>query len=497
MPTVARAIRTDVADADGGQSEVSPIGSNRPSTSAVWEDFEKHYKTEKGRKIRFAATCLHCHKRCFAYSAHGTRHLTRHLTKCPKKLEKTRGMTQTHIAFNSDGSVRRWEYSAEVARVELVRMLARLGLPLMIGETETFKDYIKTAHNPNFSPVSKQTTGRDLFKYYNEKRDKLMRKKVLGLRLIDVSYNAENIAELVASVLAEYGILNKVFSVTLDNASANKNAMDKLKPILKEYLGSDLYQHDEHLRSVIQPIIDKYNKYWKNIPDLYSIAFILDPRAKIKGFTKVLRKLHSLFNIDYTNKLLDTRALLFKMYNRYDVMYGSNRLKRVVPPSLFGKKRTAWAKIYDDEELDVGAGCSSLPSSLDHSRSVSTTSLLQAATASSNSSELASYLNCNIVSQLDDEFDIMQWWHEHKLTYSILSVLAKDILTVPVSTISSESTFSLTGRIIEERRRRLNPETVEALTCIKDWENAETRLQHMVEDKELEEAFAGLYLYVN
>ena len=243
-------------------------------------------------------------------------------------------------------------------------------------------------------------------------------------------------------------------------------------------------------------MIDKYNKYWKNIPDLYSIAFILDPRAKIKGFTKVLRKLHSLFNIDYTNKLLDTRALLFKMYNRYDVMYGSNRLKRVVPPSLSGKKRTTWAKIYDDEELDVGAGCSSLPSSLDHSRSVSATSLLQAATASSNSSELASYLDCDTVSQLDDEFDIMQWWHEHKLTYSVLSVLAKDILTVPVSTISSESTFSLTGRIIEERRQRLNPETIEALTCIKDWENAETRLQHMVEDKELEEAFAGLYLDV-
>ena len=211
----------------------------------------------------------------------------------------------------------------------------------------------------------------------------------------------------------------------------------------------------------------------------------------------MLRKLHSLFNIDYTNKLLDTRALLFKMYNRYDVMYGSNRLKRVVPPSLSSKKRTAWAEIYDDEELDVGAGCSSLPSSLDHSRSVSATSLLQAATASSNSSELASYLDCDTVSQLDDEFDIMQWWHEHKLTYSVLSILAKDILTVPVSTISSESTFSLTGRIIEERRRRLNPETVEALTCIKDWENAETRLQHMVEDKELEEAFAGLYLDVD
>jgi hypothetical protein len=49
-----------------------------------------------------------------------------------------------------------------------------------------------------------------------------------------------------------------------------------------------------------------------------------------------------------------------------------------------------------------------------------------------------------------------------------LSIMAKDVLTAPVSIISSESTFSMTGRIIEEQRRRLKPETVEWLTCVKD-----------------------------
>ena len=72
--------------------------------------------------------------------------------------------------------------------------------------------------------------------------------------------------------------------------------------------------------------------------------------------------------------------------------------------------------------------------------------------------------------------------------------MAKDILTVPVSTISSESTFSMTDRIIKERRRKLKLEMVEMLTCIKDWKATEARLQHMVEDKELEEAFEELYL---
>jgi hypothetical protein len=65
---------------------------------------------------------------------------------------------------------------------------------------------------------------------------------------------------------------------------------------------------------------------------------------------------------------------------------------------------------------------------------------------------------------------------------------------VPVSIFSSEATFSTTGRIIEERRRRLNPETVEALACIEDWEAVESRLQHMVEDKELVESFEQLWI---
>jgi hypothetical protein len=66
-------------------------------------------------------------------------------------------MTQSHITFLKDGTIRNWEYDPEVARVQLVRLLARLDLPLSIGETEAWEDYIRTAHNPRFKIVSKQT----------------------------------------------------------------------------------------------------------------------------------------------------------------------------------------------------------------------------------------------------------------------------------------------------------------------------------------------------
>jgi hypothetical protein len=54
--------------------------------------------------------------------------------------------------------------------------------------------------------------------------------------------------------------------------------------------------------------------------------------------------------------------------------------------------------------------------------------------------------------------------------------------------------FQLTGRIIEERRLCLLSETVEMLACIKDWELGERRLQHAVDNKELEDSFKNLYL---
>ena len=47
------------------------------------------------------------------------------------------------------------------------------------------------------------------------------RKKIIGLRLIEVKHTGENIAERVAFVVQEFSLIDKFFSVTLDNASSN------------------------------------------------------------------------------------------------------------------------------------------------------------------------------------------------------------------------------------------------------------------------------------
>jgi hypothetical protein len=141
---------------------------------------------------------------------------------------------------------------------------------------------------------------------------------------------------------------------------------------------------------------------------------------------------------------------------------------------------------------------SSVSASSNLSRRTSATSLIHAASSGAllipHTTEISSYLDSDTATQFGDDFSVLAWWHEHKLTYPVLSILARDVMTVPISTISSESAFSTIGRIIEERRRWLTPDMVEMPTLVKDWEQADARLQHDIEHPELEDAFENLYL---
>ena len=60
--------------------------------------------------------------------------------------------------------------------------------------------------------------------------------------------------------------------------------------------------------------------------------------------------------------------------------------------------------------------------------------------------------------------------------------MARDILSILVSTVASEHIFSQSGRVLEERRARLNEDILEAQMCIKDWDDARRRRQQFVDD---------------
>nr|XP_028957574.1 zinc finger BED domain-containing protein DAYSLEEPER-like isoform X2 [Malus domestica]XP_028957576.1 zinc finger BED domain-containing protein DAYSLEEPER-like isoform X2 [Malus domestica] len=67
------------------------------------------------------------------------------------------------------------------------------------------------------------------------------------------------------------------------------------------------------------------------------------------------------------------------------------------------------------------------------------------------------------------ELDILSWWKLEQFRYPVLSRMASDVLTIPISTVASESAFSISGRVLDQYRSSLLPETVQALLCTRDW----------------------------
>ncbi|KAJ1259047.1 hypothetical protein BS78_10G123300 [Paspalum vaginatum] len=585
--SAAAAIELDADDGGDGASRgstspmaaagtVADSSSNKCHRSATWKHFDELTHIVNGKRKR--------------------------------KEQERSGIVQYVLKYNPDGSLVRWEYSPKVARTELCHLIAREDLSLWFGECDAFQEYINNAHNPKFR----------LIKLYNDRVLKLIDTFKFSISSIsltsdiwnDEAHTGRNIVERISRVVDEYGLTDKIFAITLDNALPNKTAMDFLKPLFSSYLGiilpelsdddsdecDDLsvvflhqrcachvinlivkscltilkpylddfrtaikflnysnqriaayksyclsmgitprkfgvdidvrwnssffmlkhllphregapplltnnhwsiaekmliflqlfydstvalsgvyyptsplilhqilkiarhlnaYENDDLLRQAVVPMKDKFLKYWKQIPLLYAFAFILDPRAKMRGFHKVLVRLSALTGIDHS---------------RLPQKFGNAHLNTQPQTSSVAEgKNMAWDDIYGDDDFEC------LPPQSGSGRRSDNTAPSPASFATRSS-----------ISEL--------WWHQHKITYPVLSILAKDIMFVPASTISSESTFSLAGRVIEECRRQLTSDMVEVLSCIKDWELADLHMQHDVEEdtKEMEAIFESM-----
>ena len=67
------------------------------------------------------------------------------------------------------------------------------------------------------------------------------------------------------------------------------------------------------------------------------------------------------------------------------------------------------------------------------------------------------------------KLDILAFWKGNEFRYLELAAMTRDVLSIPVSTVASESTFSVGGRVIDQFRSALKPDVVEALVCSRDW----------------------------
>ncbi|TVU29081.1 hypothetical protein EJB05_20625, partial [Eragrostis curvula] len=96
-------------------------------------------------------------------------------------------------------------------------------------------------------------------------------------------------------------------------------------------------------------------------------------------------------------------------------------------------------------------------------------SFLQSNATECSKSELLIYLDEQNVPIDDKDFKLLDYWKVNAHRFPVVSKLAKKFLVVPASSVSSESTFSEGGRILDDYRSSLSSSMVQALVCASSW----------------------------
>ena len=67
------------------------------------------------------------------------------------------------------------------------------------------------------------------------------------------------------------------------------------------------------------------------------------------------------------------------------------------------------------------------------------------------------------------KFDVLAFCKANQFCYPKLASVACDVLSITVSTVASESAFSVGGCVLDQYCSTLKPETVEVIICSKEW----------------------------
>ncbi|XP_057540730.1 zinc finger BED domain-containing protein DAYSLEEPER-like [Amaranthus tricolor] len=158
----------------------------------------------------------------------------------------------------------------------------------------------------------------------------------------------------------------------------------------------------------------KFDKYWENYSMILSMAVILDPRLKLQYVKLCFVQLDGRSAEYKTEKVKESLFKLCEEYSQVDI-------------SPLGCTR-------------VGSGNASLAAFSSYENS-----------SSQGRTQLDDYLGEHKLDPLSD-LDVLGWWKDNAKRFPQVASMARDLLSIPITTVASESSFSLGSRILTKWR---------------------------------------------
>ncbi|XP_052290415.1 zinc finger BED domain-containing protein RICESLEEPER 1-like isoform X1 [Citrus sinensis] len=205
---------------------------------------------------------------------------------------------------------------------------------------------------------------------------------------------------------------------------------------------------DEYMKDMGKRKLEKFLKYWSDFCTILTIAVILDPRYKLQFVEWAYKKVYG----ENSKELKNIREKLLSLFDEY--MLISNQSTNT--SSMQGS-------VSHSNENDDRKGRGKLDSCLEEFDNFESME-----SSCTQKTQLELYLS-EPRADRSSHLDILNFWKDNQVRYPELASMARDVLTIPISTVAFESTFSVCGRVLDQFRSSLKPETVESIVCSRDW----------------------------
>jgi hypothetical protein len=256
-----------------------------------------------------------------------------------------------------------------------------------------------------------------------------------------------NMYEKIRPILGEMAEATKAFSGSVyPTANVFYPYILKVKAALLKAKNSN----DPYLEKMAAAMLEKFDKYWEEKNNVMVISSILDPRFKMRYIVFYFRQLYGWSRSE--KEVADIRNELEELYKKHEL----------------------------DQRRKIGGSSSSSTTQSASSSKETTSSMaclvssefqnfLESSASKTSKSELLTYLDEANHPLEDESFNLLHYWKVNAHRFPVVSSMAKKFLAVPASSVSSESTFSCGGRILDDYRSSLKPATVQALVCASSW----------------------------
>ncbi|XP_030959061.1 zinc finger BED domain-containing protein RICESLEEPER 1-like [Quercus lobata] len=233
----------------------------RKRTSMIWNDFNEIILPDETKKVQ----CIHCLKR-LAYSNNGeTTQYHRHLKGCLSR--KLANKKQKQLAVNEGGvesevAIANFKYDHAKVKEKASHMILVHEYPFNTMEHEVFNVFMKIA-TPYYQKISRNTARNDCISTFELEKKKL--KTMLGSSFLD------------------WGLENKVCTITLNNANNNDATVRILKDAIKRklMLGGKIFHVQDGL-SEIEMMIENIRE---------SVKYLLALEACLIKFGEIAKQL--------------------------------------------------------------------------------------------------------------------------------------------------------------------------------------------------------------